>query len=158
VPLLGEKPLKQHIPILDYIMKTSTKRSIPPPPIDLSVSGSNFMRDTTTSHGLAGELVVGDPYPCAYGGRRVLSADRGVVPLPLSTPPRRKSSLKSTRIRTPALPATNNPITSPSDETYLSTSQWDSSRLVPNRRRSYSEVSNPLNLHCIPSTWIRVLV
>lgn len=107
-------------------MKTPTKRSIPPP-IDLSVSGSNFMRETTRDH-----------RPCAYG-EGIGSADQGGIPAQLSVSPGISSS-KSTGTRTSTRPATNDSTALLPGDSYFSTS-----RLAPNRRRSYSEVSCSLS-------------
>ncbi len=101
------------------------------------------MRDTTTRHGLVGESFVGDYQSPVYGGGRVVSADQRGTPAQSSALPRRIPSLESTQIRTPGPPTTSNPMTSPYDDSCLSTPQQDTSWLVPNRRRSYSEVSYP---------------
>lgn len=92
------------------------------------------MRETTR-HAPAEESFVGDHHPCTYGEGWIGSADQGGISAKLSVSPGISSS-KSTRTRTPARPATN-------DSTALlpGGSSLSTSRLAPNRRRSYSEVS-----------------
>lgn len=136
-----------------FIMKSSTTRNIPPP-IDLSVSGSN-LRGTSLRSTSEEQSVMGSHHPYAYTWRYITAADELIspVPTPTATPP--TAALRSSpscsepiKMLTPNTPNSQTPMTSSSDRSFLSISEWDDSRLVPNRRRrSQSEVSG-LSVTC----------
>ncbi|KXN88651.1 hypothetical protein AN958_06919 [Leucoagaricus sp. SymC.cos] len=115
-------------------MKYSSTRSIPPP-IDLSVSGSNLWR--TYIPGSKDRDMGSGQHPYAY----IIEVDDGTSLGPTSTPPvvvsPRSSTPGPSQVLLPSIPATSKSVGS-----FLSSS--DHIPLVPNRRRrSYSESAYP---------------
>lgn len=126
-------------------MKNSTRRSIPPP-INLGISGSNILRAGNSQYTSDKDMVLDRYHSNGYGSQYILDMSQGTSPMPTPTPSSSSSSSSSGLIQVPTPDtSTNTSATSASDGSFLSVSEWDSSRLVPNRRRrSYSEVSDLL--------------
>ncbi|KAF5359304.1 hypothetical protein D9756_003051 [Leucocoprinus leucothites] len=111
--------------------KHSATRSIPPP-IDLSVSGSNLRRTVTPGSSDKDRTMGGHPY-----SRYIIELEDETSPVPTFTPSTINFSPSLTPGPTSSVQGAS--ATSPST-TSLSTSAQDHTRLVPNRRRrSYSE-------------------
>lgn len=132
----------QHL-LPTFIMKHAPARSIPPP-IDLSVSGSNLRRvdpsDTPDK-----EQTMGCHHPYTYTCKYIIEVDEATSPAPTLTPPTDNFSPSLTpgpnQALTPSSPYFKAPSTSKSAGSLLPPSEWNGTKLVPNRRRrSYSEV------------------